>query len=185
MSGARLKKISRWIIPCCLTLSILPTALAQSGEGVEYPVKLAFLYNFTKFIEWPSASYHDPGASLTICIVGHDPFDRDLEEQLRARKVKGHPVGLRTLRPDDSPAGCHIVFVPATENALTAKIVRDLKGSSALTVGETAGFALLGGIINLTVESNRVRFEVNLPAAPRSGLKISSHLPNVVEIVKE
>src|SRR5580692_8937983 len=103
MSRAGLKKIA-WIIPCCLALSVLPSGLAQSGEGVEYPVKLAFLYNFTKLIEWPSASYHDPRAPLTICIVGRDPFDRDLEAQLRARTVAGHPVGIATLRPDDSPA---------------------------------------------------------------------------------
>ena len=60
-----------------------------------------------------------------------------------------------------------------------------LRGSSTLTIGETEGFATLGGIINLTVEENKVRFEINLLAANRAGLKISSKLISLARIVKE
>jgi len=54
-----------------------------------------------------------------------------------------------------------------------------------LTVGETEGFAVLGGIINLMVEGNKLHFEVNLNAAERAGLKISSKLLSMARIVKE
>jgi hypothetical protein len=54
-----------------------------------------------------------------------------------------------------------------------------------LTVGESEGFAALGGIINLTVEGNTVHFEVNQLAAERAGLKISSKLLSMAKIVKE
>jgi hypothetical protein len=54
-----------------------------------------------------------------------------------------------------------------------------------LTVGETEGFAVLGGIINLTVEDNKVHFEINRLAADRAGLKISSKLLRIAKIVKE
>ena len=64
-----------------------------------------------------------------------------------------------------------MVFVPVTEKDQADKIVRSLKGSSTLTVGETEGFAVRGGIINLTVEGNKVHFEVNLLAAERAGLR--------------
>ena len=78
-----------------------------------------------------------------------------------------------------------MVFVPVTEKNHVATIVRNLKGSSTLTVGETEGFAEQGGIINLTVEENKVHFEVNPLAAERAGLKISSKLLNIAKIVKE
>ena len=92
---------------------------------------------------------------------------------------------LRTFKPNDKLSVCHIVFVPATEKHQADRIVRGLKGSRTLTVGETEGFAVLGGIINLTVEANKVHFEVNRLAAERAGLKISSRLLSIAKIVQE
>jgi hypothetical protein len=173
------------IIACWLFLIAPPIALSQKEESAEYPVKLAFLYNFTKFVEWPPDSYREPGAPLLICIVGHDPFSETLEVELRTRNVGGHPVELRTFKPNDKLSVCQIVFVPATEKHQAERILRSLKGSSTLTVGETEGFAVLGGIINLTVEANKVHFEVNRLAAERAGLKISSSLLSIAKIVHE
>jgi hypothetical protein len=173
------------IIAFCLFLIASPVAFSQKEESAEYPVKLAFLYNFTKFVEWPPESYRDPSAPLLICIVGHDPFSQVLEGELRTRNVGGHPVEVRTLKPNDRLSLCQIVFVPATEKQHADKIVSGLKGSSTLTVGETDGFAVQGGIINLTVEANKVHFEVNRLAAERAGLKISSRLLSIAKLVHE
>jgi hypothetical protein len=173
------------IIASWFLLSVSPSAHSQNEESAEYTVKLAFLYNFTKFVEWPPDTYRDPGAPLVICVVGHDPFRQDLEGELRTRIVGGHPVEVRTLKPNDKLNMCQIVFVPVTEKEQADRIVRGLKGSRTLTVGEIQGFAVLGGIINLTVEGNSVRFEINLLAAERAGLKISSRLLSIAKIVKE
>jgi hypothetical protein len=187
--GFHLRQIRRAsifaIITCWLFFIACPRALSQKEEGAEYPVKLAFLYNFTKFVEWPPDAYREPGAPLVICIVGRDPFSEILEAELRARNVGGHPVQLKTFKANDKLSVCHIVFVPATEKHQADRIVRGLKGSPTLTVGETEGFAVLGGIINLTVEANKVHFEVNRLAAERAGLKISSGLLSIAKIVHE
>lgn len=172
------------IIACWLS-SEAPQAYSRNGEGVEYTVKLAFLYNFTKFIQWPAGSYRDPEAPHAICIVGRDPFSADIEGDLRTRIVGRHPVQVLTLKPTDTLNVCHIVFIPATDNGQANKIVKDLSGSSTLTVGETEGFAELGGVINLTVEGNTVHFEVNQLAAQRAGLKISSKLLSLAKIVTD
>ena len=152
---------------------------------MEYPVKLAFLYNFTKFVEWPSGSYRSAESPLAICVVGADPFSPDLEGELRTRSVGGHPVEIKRSTPRDNLNACQIVFVPLTEETQATRIVMGLRGSSTLTIGEAEGFAMLGGIINLTVEGSKVRFEINLLAANRAGLKISSKLIGLATIVKE
>ena len=87
------------------------------------------------------------------------------------------------LRSNDTLNSCHIVFVPATEKNQATRIVTALKDSSTLTVGESDGFAALGGIINLTVENNKLHFEVNRLAADRAGLTISSKLLSLAKIV--
>jgi len=168
-----------------LILNASLTALAMSEDSAEYPVKLGFLYNFTKFVEWPAESYRDAGAPLTICIVGHDPFSAELEAELRTRKVGDHPVEVKAPKTTDSLSGCHIVFVPVTEKDHVDKIMKEVEGSSSLTVGESEGFAVMGGVINLFVEENKVHFEVNPLAAERARLKISSKLLTMAKIVKE
>jgi hypothetical protein len=156
-----------------------------NGESAEYPLKLVFLYNFAKFVEWPADSFRFPGAPLMICIVGHNPFSPGIEEELRSRPVGGRSVEFVTLKPTDTMSGCHIVFIPVTERDQAARIVRSLKGSGTLTVGESEGFAVKGGIINFTVEDGNVHFEVNRLAADRAGLKISSKLLSLAKIVTE
>jgi hypothetical protein len=180
----RIRQAGFLVIVCCLVLSP-PSALSLEQQTLEYPVKLAFLYNFTKFIEWPADSYHDTGAPLAICIVGGDPFSPDLEDQLRTRTVEGHPITVRTVRSNDALNQCHIVFVPVTEQGQVPRIVSGLKGSSALTVGESEGFAQMGGIINFTVKENKFHFEVNPVAAERAHLTISSKLLAMATIVKD
>jgi hypothetical protein len=151
---------------------------------MEYPVKLAFLYNFTKFVEWPADSYSDSRAPLEICVVGDDPFDRNLEGELRTRSAGGHPVEVRNMRSSGSLRKCHVVFVPVSEKDRASGIMKALDGSSALTVGDWEGFAEEGGIISLTIEEDKLHFEINPLAAERAGLKISSKLLALARIVK-
>jgi hypothetical protein len=110
---------------------------------------------------------------------------KDIEGELQTRKAWGHPVELLTLRPAEALSTCHLLFIPVTEKNQAGKIVRSLEGSSTLTVGETEGFAAMGGVINLTVEKSEIRFEVNPLAAGRAHLKISSKLLSLARIVTD
>jgi hypothetical protein len=181
----RIRRATVFIIVCWLSSNSAPKALPLNVETVEYPVKLAFLYNFTKFVEWPTDSFRNPDAPLVICIVGNDPFSPSTEGELRSRTVGSHPIEVRTLRTSDILSVCHMVFVPVTAEDQATKVVRDLKGSSTLTVGETEGFAVRGGIINLMAEGNKLHFEVNLLAAERAGLKISAKMLALAKIVHD
>jgi hypothetical protein len=183
--SGRIRRAVFFVTACCLFLIGSARALPENEESVEYPVKLAFLYNFTKFVEWPRDSFRSPSAPLVICIVGNDPFSPNIESELRTRTVGGHPIEVRTLKPGDILNVCQLAFVPVTAEDQATKIVKALKGSSTLTVGEADGFAALGGIINLTVEGNKLHFEVNLLAADRAGLKISANMLALAKIVHD
>jgi hypothetical protein len=60
-----------------------------------------------------------------------------------------------------------------------------LRGSSVLTIGETKGFAQRGGIINFTIEKNKLHFEINLDAAKQTPLTISSKVLAIAKIVRD
>ena len=184
VNSPRIRRASFFLVACWFLLNPI-NAVSVNEESLEYPLKLAFLYNFTKFVEWPSNSFRDPGSSLAICVIGNDPFSPDQEADLRTRTVGSHPVEIKTLRSNDALGVCHMVFIPVTEKSQAARIVSGLKGSSTLTVGEIEGFAVQGGIINLTIEENKLHFEVNPLAAERAGLKISSKLLSLAKIVTD
>jgi hypothetical protein len=173
------------IILCWFLFNASANALSLNGESAEYTLKLAFLYNFAKFVEWPSESFRSPDAPLAICIAGHNPFSLDVENELRTRPVGGRPVEFVVPKPTDTLNVCNVVFIPVTEKDQAAGIVRSLKGSGALTVGEFEGFAARGGIVNFTVEGGKVRFEINRDAADRAHLRISSKLLSLARIVTE
>lgn len=169
---------------CGLLLFQPSHVLAQNDDSAEYRVKLAFLYRFAQFVQWPSEAYRDPSSPLMICVAGPDPFVGGMEDELRGRTANGHPIQIKRLVVTDDPKACHIIFVRAGEKRVAGKILAGLRGSNTLTIGETKGFADLGGVINMTLEENKMRFEINLDAAMETRLKISSKLLALARIVK-
>ncbi len=157
---------------------------AQSEDSGEYRVKLAFLYNFAQFIDWPPETFRDPSAPLLICVAGPNPFEGDLEHGLRNRRVAGHSIAIKRLGSNDDPRACQMIFVRASEKKTAARVLAAVSRSNTLTVGESNDFSDLGGIINLTLHANKLRFEINLDAATQTQLKISSKLLALAKIVK-
>jgi len=156
---------------------------AQNEDDNEYRLKLAFIYNFAQFTQWPPEAFRNPAAPLMVCVVGQNPFHGEIEQSLRGRTVGDHPLEIKGLKSDDTFKGCQMLFVRASERRMEPTILAALRGSSTLTVGEAKGFAESGGVINFVLEENRLRFEVNLDAATRSRVKISSKVLALARIV--
>ncbi len=156
---------------------------AQAQQATEYQVKAAFLYNFAKFVDWPAEAFPNADSSLQICVLGPDPFDRDFEQLIVEKTVNGHRI--EVVHPDGLPQAraCHILFIASVDKQQIGQILRALKGGSVLTVGDTPGFAQMGGIVNFVLDENRVRFEINLKAAAAAQLKISARLLTVAKVV--
>ncbi len=64
---------------------------------MEYQVKAAFLLNFTKFIDWPAASFANPDSPITICILGKDPFGPVLDEIVQGETVNSRKVAVQRI----------------------------------------------------------------------------------------
>jgi hypothetical protein len=156
---------------------------AQAQSATEYQVKAAFLFNFAKFVEWPADAFSTADAPLQVCILGQDPFGRDFEQVIEDKTVNGHR--LEVAHPDGVPQAraCQILFIASSEKARLREILLGLKGACVLTVGDTPGFAQLGGIINFVLDENRVRFEINQKAAEQVHLKLSARLLTVAKLV--
>ena len=121
-------------------LALPQGVLSQDSSPDEYQIKLAFLYNFTKFVEWPEEALPNQQTPLVICVVGTDPFGKAFEDQLSTRKTAGHPITVRRLGASGDFSACCITFVRAEERKRLASILSRLNGRDILTVGEMPGF---------------------------------------------
>jgi hypothetical protein len=150
--------------------------LRAEGALGEYQVKAGFLINFAKFVEWPPEVMKDPSVSLAVCIAGSDPFHGELDRIVQGKKTGRHPLEVMHLSRNQTARSCHILFVSFAEKKRIPQILAELTSLPVLTVGESDGFLQQGGMIGLMVDDERVKFEVNLDAATKAGLKVSSRL---------
>ena len=156
----------------------------QSDSAGEYELKAAMLYNLTDYVEWPASADPDPRRSLLLCVLGRDPFESALTSTIGHGPATVRPVSIRHLQGEKEFAGCHILYISSSERKSAAEIVAIVNGSSILTVGEMTQFAAHGGMIQFSLEDQRVRFDINLDSASRAGLRISSKLLALAHIVK-
>ncbi len=153
-------------------------ATAQSLSSREYEIKAAYLYNFIKYIDWPTSR-----DTITIGVLGGNPFGSALVP-LNGKIVKGLRVVVKQLDSVRDAQNCQVIFVSSSEKQRLPEIFENSKNAHVLTVGEMQGFAQGGGIINFIEENNKVRFEINSDAARRTGLTISSELLKLAKLVK-
>lgn len=170
------------ILAWCM-LSV-PTVHAEERLPKEYQVKMAFLFNFARFVEWPEDAFADARSPLVLGILGDDPFGSDLET-IRGKTVNGRKLIINKFKDVDDIRVCHILFVSNSEKNRLPRILAFLRQSKILSVGDTKKFAQKGGVINLVVENNKVGFEINVDAGKRAGLRISSKLLSLARIVHD
>jgi len=189
-----LRRLGILIAMLGMTLNGTPLAYAQTGDAPdssEYLIKAGFIYNFAKFVEWPSAAFAQPDSPIVIGVLGTDPFGSVLDRLVQDKKIGQRGFVVRRykwgkdLKDLKDLRDCKILFVSASEKAHADEIIQLVKWLPILTVGETPGFAEHGGVIRFTVEDNRVRFEVNVDAAHQADLNISSRLLTLAKIIPQ
>lgn len=154
----------------CVVVSIALGAMAHAQTQVsDRNVKAAFLVRFADFVTWPEQSQSGP---FTVCLSPSHNFGSAVANTAKGTVVRGRPMVVRHLRPAESLSSCQLLYVaPADEHLLPLS-----RRHPILTVGEGQGFCQRGGVINLRVVDDRVRFEVSLTQAKAAGLSIDSQL---------
>lgn len=183
------KLLLRWTwragIILLLLLCALPRPLPVDAQRPsEHQVKAAFLFNFPNFVEWPADVLTDTSTTLTIGILGKDPFGNVFLPFIE-KTVKGRKARLeRSDRLQELPF-CHVLYICESEKKYLPQILEQFRGRSVLTVSASEGFAQAGVMINFVLEKSKVRFEINVDAAEGAGLKLSAKLLKLARIIEK
>ena len=176
---------------CCRLVLLCAAALAGPGLGaaedpgaLEQRVKAAFLYQFASYVEWPGQAFAQADTPVTIAVMSADMLAAELKQLVTGRSVGGRPVLVRQVKPGESLAGVHILFIGSSESGRLAQLAQSPKPRPMLTVTESDGALTQGSMINFVIVDRRVRFEVGLDSAEKNGLRLSSRLLAVAQQVK-
>jgi hypothetical protein len=172
--------IRTWLGALLLCLAAVPVSAAAT-DSREYQIKAAFLYNFTRFVEWPASTFADTGGAIVIGTACADPFSELLERLVAGRTVDGRAIIVRKLDSVGAASATHLVFICAGDALPRDRIEASVDGAPVLTVGDDAGGK---SIIAFGVERDKVRFDIDVAAAERAGLRISAQLQKLARTVK-
>jgi hypothetical protein len=165
-------------------VAVVSTSRGQYPNTLaEYSIKAAFLAHFLQYVEWPPGKLGPDTQSIVVGVLGPDPFGPELDTALAVRPVDGLPVTVVRLAKSEDAAQCHAVFVNISDPADLSDAMRRLCGQPVLTIGQRAGFLEAGGIINLYVQADHVRFEINPVASQTAGIRLRAQLLKLARIV--
>jgi len=148
---------------------------------LEYRIKAAYLFNLSKFIEWPDESINSQ-ASIDICLIGGNPFG-DYIYKLEQRNARGRPINIIDAPATDTLSSCEMIFFKGNVQQ-PDNFLGNLQSSKSLTVGESDVFINQGGLINLAIENGRVQLTINNVMAKKMGFTISANLLEIARLVE-
>jgi len=149
---------------------------AQSPVATEYRAKANYLANFPSFVEWPQEAWPQGKASFLVCVFGEFSFGTSLAEITRGATVHDRRIEIRWIRKPQELSACQILFVSRSEQKRYTQALDAVRGRMVFTVGETPEFLDAGGILSFSGQQGTIQFDVNLEAANKAHLKISSRL---------
>ena len=152
------------------------------AQTLEPDVKAAFLYNFTRYVEWPREP-STPAEPFRLCVVAENVMKSAIQRTVAGESVNGRPLVMTEPQTAQEAQTCQILFVGRSESQRASTLLAAVRDQPVLTVGDSSRFAEQDGIIGFLLQDNRVRFDVNLPGAQRSQLRISSQLLRVANKV--
>jgi hypothetical protein len=173
-------KLQRILSAGMLTLLLTNVAAGQSID--EKKLKVAFLANLAKFVEWPPNTFKNSRDPIISCILGDGPIGRSLEEAASRQIIDNRKLILHHISNPTQLSGCHMLFVGENEEKRWPPMAAQLAGRGILTVGETPEFTTEGGMVSFKLNGDKAQIQINLDEAVKEKFKFSSRLLSLAKI---
>ena len=173
---ARSGLIAAAVMVCAAGVLAQTPAVPAAGfarQAIEAQVKAVFLYNFAKYVDWPSAS-QGSSATIRLCVPADPPFLAVVREAVRDEIVNGRPLSAMGVDGLDAARECDILYVGVAGTLDATAWINAVRGRQTLTVGD--GRLVDGLVIAFVRDQDRLRFDISRAAAAKQKLSISSRL---------
>ena len=175
-----------WLVSLLILCASTSTFAQKTDSPNEYQLKAVFIYNFSKFIEWPASAFPDSTSPFQICVVGDNPFGNVLET-LTNRSYQTHPITIKYPQTISEAKNCHILYVnEISKSTQWRDIVKNLGDAPVLTVSSSEDATQSGVSIGFVTKEGKIRWTINLNSTRKAQLKISAKLVEIaISIIGE
>lgn len=167
-------------VTACATAAFCNSADADRPQSTsslsQAQITAAFVFNFAKFTDWPQQAFVDSATPLTVCFLGGEDVRAAFQNISAGKTVNGRQILVRDVKFAGEVLDCRVVYVDGTNGPVVTGVLKNARQGCALVIGTSADFLVHGGIIKLLMENNRMRFDVNIGAAARAKIHLSSKL---------
>lgn len=173
-----------------ILILLLPVALLvtramiapDQGEEANAKIKAIYIYNFTKYIEWPQEY---KSGNFVVGVLGtNTALLGELNKMAAAKTVGAQKFDIKNISSPADAASCHIVYILSDKSAQLADVVGKVKGKSALIVTDKEGLAAKGSAINFIIVENKQKIELNKGNIEKYKLKVAAQLVEMAVAVK-
>jgi len=156
-----------------LGLFVLLLLCTISSYGQNEKFKALFMYNFTKYLEWPEA-YRQ--GDFVITVVGNSAIADELKAIASRKKVGFQSIKVKTIGAASQLGMSHIVYVPSGKTGELAAVIEAAKKNSTVVIADKQGAIEKGAGINYVVVNGKQMFEVSRQNLESSKIKVGSDL---------
>lgn len=161
----------------CSIIGVITGVIIQpaSAWSSEITLQVAFVYNFIKFIDWPT---ENPSSSLRLCVVGANKEMHEALDQLQGKSANKQVIELVYLSADKLAANpvesCQMIF--RSGRAASVVLPNPLPKGVVLVTSEQGQDGESASIVMMRNSEGRIEFEINQAAVAQAGVKVSSQL---------
>ena len=154
---------------------------AAAIELRESLMKAGFVYNFALLTQWPSERQE---SEFVLCVHRRAAL-RDALGTLAGKRLGRQTIAIRRIDNYREVDACALVYLSGDVALPSRKLLARIHADAILTVGDHRGFASDGGIIELFVQGNRLRFILNLRAARDAGIRFRAQMIRLADRIIE
>lgn len=177
----RMKKLLFIFVSISLLSSWIVVPPDQSEEA-NAKIKAIYIYNFTKYIEWPDTYKEE---NFVVGVLGTSiPLVNELNKMASSKTVGTQKFEIRSVTSPAECAKCHIVYILPDNSGQLSDVLGKVKGKSALIVTDKSGLATKGAAINFFIDGNKQKIELNRSNIEKYKLKVASTLVEMSVQVK-
>lgn len=152
-----------------IMLIILMGALRSDAQEERF--KSIFIYNFTKYINWPPK----PG-NFIIAVYDQNMIFNELSAIASKKTMGAQPIEVKKVNSLAEIKGGHILFLGANKSHQTKEIAELCKLHNMLLVTEKPESCASGACINFILRDGRLTFEISRNNILSKGIDVSLDL---------
>lgn len=154
-------------------IMILTLSMAKIGFAQEENFIALSIYNFTRYVDWPSS---EASSDFIIDVIGHKSVYDKLKELVAGRRVGNRNIVVRYLESSNNITQSQILFLGFWQSKDIQKIVDKVGSNHTLIITEKDGLIDGGSGINFVIRNSAIKFEVKKANIQKYGLNIGDAL---------